>query len=105
MVPILGQYFFSENPSIWTVTGHGRTAGLKLKRPGGDLLEYFVSIPSQSATSKQLAKAVLSPINLTGVFNLWHIYLIRDTITSIIGPRARPSKWISSIIIKLTFLT
>ena len=70
MVPILGQYLFSENPSTCTVTGQGLTAGLKLNKPGGDLRVYLVSIPSHSATSKEFAKAVLSPINLTWVFNL-----------------------------------
>ena len=65
MVPILGQYFFSENPSICTVTGQGLTAGRKLNKPGGDLRVYFVSIPSHSATSNELAKAVLNQINLT----------------------------------------
>jgi len=88
--PILGQYFGSENPSIWNVTGHDLTAGLKLNNPGGDFLEYFVFIPSHSATSKEFAKAVLNPINLTGVFYLWDIYLIRDTIISIIGPPSKP---------------
>jgi len=52
------------------VTGHDLTAGLKLNNPGGDFLEYFVFIPSHSATSKEFAKAVLNPINLTGVFYL-----------------------------------
>ena len=54
-------------------------------------------IPSQSARSLALARAVESPTTLTGR-SVWEaIKLVLETMTSSTGPLSSPKRWISSI--------
>mmetsp|Transcript_19570 Transcript_19570/g.44988 ORF Transcript_19570/g.44988 Transcript_19570/m.44988 type:complete len:259 (-) Transcript_19570:1383-2159(-) len=81
-----------------TSSGTGRTDGLKLKRES-------CGMPSQSARSLALAIAVERPTTRTGWPRFSAMYRIRDTMTSRMGPRSSPSKWISSMITSATLRT
>ena len=62
-------------------------------------------IPSQSARSLALARAVERPITRR-VREVWEeMKLVRDTITSRTGPLSSPSRWISSMTIRETAWT
>ena len=62
-------------------------------------------MPSQSARSFALASAVDSPTIRTGRSVRVDMNLMRLTITSRIGPRSAPRRWISSMTTKETFVT
>mmetsp|Transcript_7893 Transcript_7893/g.18898 ORF Transcript_7893/g.18898 Transcript_7893/m.18898 type:complete len:230 (+) Transcript_7893:1555-2244(+) len=79
-------------------SGTGRTEGLKLKNP-------FSPMPIQSARSCALESAVDSPTSRR-LRPVWlAMYRIRDTMTSRMGPRSAPRRWISSMMRSPTFLT
>ena len=63
------------------------------------------AIPSQSARSEALARAVDKPITRTVFSVCEEIKFVRDTMTSRTGPLSSPSKWISSITSRDTALT
>ena len=91
---------------MWHSKGTGRTDGRKLNRPSPLLPSDAGSIPSQSARSRALARAVDKPTTRVGVaFVAIEMCRSRETIVSRIGPRSAPSRWISSITTSATFVT
>ena len=62
-------------------------------------------MPSQSPRSLALASAVLRPTMRMWCLSLSSMKRTRDTITSMMGPRSAPSRWISSMMITPTFCT
>ena len=83
---------------MWHSRGTGRTDGRKLKSPCWPM-------PSQSARSLALERAVERPTIRRPRSVCEEMKLVLETITSSTGPLSSPSRWISSMTIRATSCT